>query len=292
MQSYAARKPRFRASLQGNQGQTLTTTSLAGTETSLYYFGARYLDPKTSRWISVDPAMYDGSYIPSAPINDEARKRNGNLPGMGGIYNAVNMHVYHYAGNNPIKLVDPDGEKVYVAYNRIFGYRTHGVKMPGQKLFYHATIVITDDDNNVTHYIEAGPVGGKTTKITDGSYSDDRFLSKGLTPSAQDGEWQKQFDGPVVQIDPSSMDLSEFETNILVAAENYQNQSDYESSPSKKKGTSNSNSFAFSILRKALVLDRLVLTTPEKAEKMSEDREKTKPTVSKWRVRGWDVNIE
>ena len=82
------------------------------TETGYYYFGARYLDPKTSRWISADPAM--GEYIPSAPVNDEARKRNGNLPGQGGVFNYVNLHVYHYAGNNPVKYTDPDGTKNYV----------------------------------------------------------------------------------------------------------------------------------------------------------------------------------
>jgi len=77
-------------------------------ETGFYYYGARYMDPKTSRWISTDPAM--GEYIPSAPVNDEAKKRNGNLPGQGGVFNYVNLHVYHYAGNNPVKYVDPDGE--------------------------------------------------------------------------------------------------------------------------------------------------------------------------------------
>ncbi|MCL2130053.1 MAG: hypothetical protein FWH35_06860, partial [Treponema sp.] len=78
-------------------------------ETNLYYYGARYLDPKRSRWISTDPAM--GEYIPGAPVNDEARKRNGNLPGMGGVYNLLNLHTYAYTHNNPIKMKDPDGEQ-------------------------------------------------------------------------------------------------------------------------------------------------------------------------------------
>jgi hypothetical protein len=48
-------------------------------------------------------------YIPEAPVNDAARKRNGSLPGMGGVYNTINAHLYHYAGNNPVKYTDPDG---------------------------------------------------------------------------------------------------------------------------------------------------------------------------------------
>ncbi|EMB37888.1 RHS repeat-associated core domain-containing protein [Treponema denticola ATCC 33521] len=93
-------------------------------ETGLYYYGARYLDPKYSRWLSGDPAL--GEYIPQAPVNDEAKKHNENLPGIGGVFNTVNLHVYHYAGNNPVKYVDPTGRTtedgaevtVIIYYNR------------------------------------------------------------------------------------------------------------------------------------------------------------------------------
>ena len=71
-------------------------------ETGLYYYGARYLDPKYSRWLSGDPAL--GEYIPSAGAD------TSKLAGMGGVYNTVNLHLYHYAGNNPVKYMDPDGK--------------------------------------------------------------------------------------------------------------------------------------------------------------------------------------
>ena len=60
-----------------------------GEETGVNYYGARYLDPKYSRWLSGDPAL--GDYIPKAPIDDEAKKHNENLPGMGGVFNVVNF---------------------------------------------------------------------------------------------------------------------------------------------------------------------------------------------------------
>jgi RHS repeat-associated protein len=58
--------------------------------------GARYLDPKYSRWLSTDPAL--GEYA------------SGSDAGCGGIYNHVNLSLYHYGGNNPVKYVDPDGK--------------------------------------------------------------------------------------------------------------------------------------------------------------------------------------
>ena len=88
-------------------------------ETGLYYYGARYLDPKYSRWLSGDPALND--YIPKAPIDDEAKKHNENLPGMGGVYNTVNLHLYHYAGNNPVKYTDPDGKFINIIIGAVVG---------------------------------------------------------------------------------------------------------------------------------------------------------------------------
>jgi len=73
------------------------------TETGLYYFGARYYDPKVSRWISCDPAFEE--YLPVG-------NNNRNLPGEGGIFNPINLALYHYAGNNPIKYVDPNGKSL------------------------------------------------------------------------------------------------------------------------------------------------------------------------------------
>jgi RHS repeat-associated protein len=67
------------------------------TETGLYYYGARYYDPRISLWESPDPIL--SAYLDGKP--------------NGGAYDTFNPGLYSYAGLNPVIYVDPDGN-VYV----------------------------------------------------------------------------------------------------------------------------------------------------------------------------------
>ena len=85
-------------------------------ETGLYAFPARNYDPRTSRWLSADPALEE--YLPIAPTSDEAREHNQNLPG-GGVFDVLNLAVYHYTSNNPLKYIDPTGAVEIDVENKI-----------------------------------------------------------------------------------------------------------------------------------------------------------------------------
>lgn len=75
-------------------------------ETGLYYYGARYYDPRSSIWISVDPPLVNGYYL------------DGHHDG--GIYNSYNINPYLYCRANPILFRDPDGNQVNIV--------TYGIK--------------------------------------------------------------------------------------------------------------------------------------------------------------------
>ena len=144
--------------VNNKKSQKLSETSVLSIEQFFFttsstssYFGARYLDPRTSRWLSVDPAMYKGDYIPRAPINDEVRRNNNNLPGMGGIYNYVNMHVYHYGGNNPVVYIDPDG-KIIVSFNAYYNMSNYTNQLLGNS----STSKISDYGCYITTFANIG----------------------------------------------------------------------------------------------------------------------------------------
>jgi len=64
----------------------------------LYYFGARYYDPRTSVWQSADAIL--GKYLGGA---------------AGGLNQPINFALYTYGRNNPIAYKDPDGNIVFLA---------------------------------------------------------------------------------------------------------------------------------------------------------------------------------
>jgi len=63
-------------------------------ETGLYYYGARYYNPRTQLWQSPDPAL--DSYL-----DGEANA---------GVFEPVNLDLYGYSRQNPVTFTDPNGE--------------------------------------------------------------------------------------------------------------------------------------------------------------------------------------
>jgi RHS repeat-associated protein len=61
-------------------------------ETGLYYYGARYLNPRTSRWVSADPA--------GPRLMDPKEKKYSLISGL---------NWYSYVDNNPLRYSDPTG---------------------------------------------------------------------------------------------------------------------------------------------------------------------------------------
>lgn len=81
-------------------------------ETGLYYYGARYYNPRISIWYGVDPlAVYN-------PVMENEFYGDGQH--NGGVYKLGNLNPYIYCYQNPIVFVDPNGKQSYFMGNNGF----------------------------------------------------------------------------------------------------------------------------------------------------------------------------
>ena len=163
-------------------------------ETNLTYFGARYLDMKTSLWLNTDPLSgYNPTFEHEHYIDGQHNS---------GVFNPMNLNTYGYTYQNPILYIDPNGKQVqfdvggYIqqqlrstwnsAWNSIFGYNP-------QKDNEH-NIIIDNNWQAVKHYYRGN---GQTVKLgantinaikesKDMNYYRNR-IRKGLTSSPANG---------------------------------------------------------------------------------------------------------
>ncbi|UWQ06669.1 HYD1 signature containing ADP-ribosyltransferase family protein [Aliiroseovarius crassostreae] len=81
-------------------------------DVQLYYFGARYYDPRTSVWQSPDPIL--------------AEYLNGKRSGEG-VFTPVNLNLFGYSHQRPVIMLDPDGNEVgRIDYDRILATTAAG----------------------------------------------------------------------------------------------------------------------------------------------------------------------
>ena len=120
-------------------------------ETGLYYYGARYYDPRTSIWLSTDPLM---EKYPS-------------------------MNPYVYCAQNPVNMVDPDGRDFITFLVNFIGSPLGIKRGHSGKNFSNAMrnfMGTSAGKNFVTQFMGKGDKAFGYTAKSDGKYSNYNML--------------------------------------------------------------------------------------------------------------------
>jgi RHS repeat-associated protein len=108
--------------------------------TGLYYYGARYYNPRESVWLSTDPLS---GYNPVMEVEHYIDGQHN-----GGVYNSFNHNTYGYCYQSPVKLVDPNGKQVVAIHGTWSNPDTwknqKGIERAVQKVFGTKSIKITN----------------------------------------------------------------------------------------------------------------------------------------------------
>ena len=166
-------------------------------ETNLTYFGARYLDMKTSLWLNTDPLS---GYNPIQETEHYIDGQHNN-----GVFNPMNHNTYGYTYNNPIIYIDPNGKQTYFDAGALIQQQLNStwntiVEKIVSPFRYTPTrdtkgnIVIDHTLNAVEHYYrgngESVNLGPKTLQEIKNSEDMQYYrgrLKQGLTPSPSEG---------------------------------------------------------------------------------------------------------
>jgi len=198
----------------------------------LYYFGARYYDPRTSVWQSADPIL--AKYLPTGN-----KEKDKNLAGMGGVFNSGNLAMYSYVHLNPVRYVDPDGNEISAQDHEVLGSGD-----------FHVSIRITPEnqaayanDKNFTRKDEKGKryatIGAGPTLLIWGNLKGDINRTKDVDLSIKVEN---------VKVDIGKRNEDQVIGQLVAADKHYKDDLTYDLHPTKNGSGYNSNSYASGLL--------------------------------------------
>jgi len=127
-------------------------------ETDLYYYGARYYNPRLSIWYGVDPLAIWNPVMETEFYGDGQHN--------GGVFFWGNLNPYIYTYQNPVIYIDPNGKRTYFN-SKVDGSGDRYFESAGQgsnSKFSHLSVVNIYDSRNqyVKESIVAMDAAGQT----------------------------------------------------------------------------------------------------------------------------------